>query len=149
MFFPGAVMRDIGFDNALFTAKTQNRKFETNIPRKGIAWPQSLQSLFHIHVSWSDLSHHRAAYSAAGKYMDRSWKYKNRSQTHECGNWDGGHTIPFLGTHKWDYRCSVGLELHYQLKLLTFSFRSALSAPRSILLAQRSTLSAQASHFQL
>ncbi len=23
------------------------------------------------------------------KYVDRSWKYINRSQTHECGNWDG------------------------------------------------------------
>jgi hypothetical protein len=23
--------------------------------------------------------------SAAGKYVDRSWEYKNRSQTHECG----------------------------------------------------------------
>jgi hypothetical protein len=23
-----------------------------------------------------------------GKYVDRSWEYINRSQTHECGNWD-------------------------------------------------------------
>jgi hypothetical protein len=30
----------------------------------------------------------RSAYSAAGKYLDRSWEYINRSQTHECGNWD-------------------------------------------------------------
>ncbi len=22
------------------------------------------------------------------KYVDRSWEYKNRPQTHECGNWD-------------------------------------------------------------
>jgi hypothetical protein len=27
----------------------------------------------------------RSAYSAAGKYVDPSWEYKNRSQTHECG----------------------------------------------------------------
>jgi hypothetical protein len=39
----------------------------------------------HIHVSVSD----RSAYSAAVKCVDRSfWEYINRSQTHECGNWD-------------------------------------------------------------
>jgi hypothetical protein len=26
-----------------------------------------------------------SAYSAAGKYVDQSWEYINRSQTHECG----------------------------------------------------------------
>jgi hypothetical protein len=30
----------------------------------------------------------RSAYSSAGKYVDQSWEYINRSQTHECGNWD-------------------------------------------------------------
>jgi hypothetical protein len=30
----------------------------------------------------------RSAYSAGGKHVDRSWKYINPSQTHECGNWD-------------------------------------------------------------
>ncbi len=27
---------------------------------------------------------------------DRSWEYINRSQTHECGNWDWDPVIPFL-----------------------------------------------------
>ncbi len=26
-----------------------------------------------------------------------------------CGNWDWGRAIPFLGIHKWDFRCSVAL----------------------------------------
>ncbi len=30
----------------------------------------------------------RSAYSAAGKYVNRSWQYINRSQTHKAGNWD-------------------------------------------------------------
>ncbi len=47
-------------------------------------------------------SHDRSAYSA-----DRSWEYRNRSQTHECGNWDWGRTIPWRGIHKWDFRYSV------------------------------------------
>ncbi len=38
-----------------------------------------------------------SAYPDAGKYVDRSWEYINRSQTHECGNWDWGHPIRFLG----------------------------------------------------
>ncbi len=29
---------------------------------------------------------------------DLSWEYIIRSQTHECGNWDWGRAIPFLGT---------------------------------------------------
>ncbi len=49
----------------------------------------------------------RSAYSAAGKYVDRSWEYINRSQTHECGNWDWGRAVPRKGIHKWDFRCSV------------------------------------------
>jgi hypothetical protein len=28
------------------------------------------------------------------KYVDRSWEYINRSQTHECGNWGWGRAIP-------------------------------------------------------
>ncbi len=89
------------------TAKTQYRKFETNIPRKGIARPQS--QFPHSYVCERFInSHDRSAYSAAGKYVDRSWEYihVNRSQTHECGDWDCGRAIPFLGIHKWDFCCS-------------------------------------------
>ncbi len=48
-----------------------------------------------------------SAYSAAGKHVDRSCEYINRSQTHECGIWDWGRAVPFLGIHKWDFLCSV------------------------------------------
>ncbi len=60
-----------------------------------------------------------SAYSDAGKYVDRSREYLNRSQTHECGNWDGGGAIPFLGIHKWDFRCSAG---QTEGKLLQFIY---------------------------
>jgi hypothetical protein len=30
----------------------------------------------------------RSGYSAAGKYVDQSWEYINRSQAHGCGNWE-------------------------------------------------------------
>jgi hypothetical protein len=42
------------------------------------------------------------------KYVDRSWEHLNRSQTHECGNWNWGCTFPEKEYIKWDYRCSVG-----------------------------------------
>jgi hypothetical protein len=59
----------------------------------------------------------RSDYFAAGKYVDRSWEYINRSQTHECGNWDWGRAIHRKGIHIWDYRCSaVGLVCPVQLE---------------------------------
>ena len=82
-------------------------KSETNIPRKVIVRPQS--QFPHSFVCERFIySHDQSAYSAAGKYVDRTWEYINRSQTHECGNWDCGRAIPFLRIHKWDFRCSVG-----------------------------------------
>ncbi len=41
------------------------------------------------------------------KYVDRSWEYINRSQTHECGNWGWGRAIPRKGIYKRNCCCSV------------------------------------------
>ncbi len=41
------------------------------------------------------------------KYVDRSWEYINRSQTHECGNRGWGCAIPRKGIYKRNCRCSV------------------------------------------
>jgi hypothetical protein len=75
--------------HSVCTAKRQYRKLEIDIPRKGIPPPQSD---FHIHVSVNCerfiYSKDRCAYSAAGKYVYRTWEYINRSKTKECGNWD-------------------------------------------------------------
>jgi hypothetical protein len=60
-------------------------KFETNIPRKGTARPPSQFS--HSCVCEGFIySQDRSAYSAAGKYVDRSWKCLTCLQTHECEN---------------------------------------------------------------
>jgi hypothetical protein len=42
----------------------------------------------HISVRDLNISMDRSVYFAAAKYVDRSWEYINRSQTHECENWD-------------------------------------------------------------
>ncbi len=91
-------------NSILYTAKTQYRKFETNVPRKGIPRPQS-QFPHSCVCERFIFSHDRSAYSAAGKYVDRSWEYINRSQ--KCGNQHRGRAIPFLVIHKWDFLCSV------------------------------------------
>jgi hypothetical protein len=50
----------------------------------------SPSSFVHISVRdlYTDNFQDRSAYSAAGKYVDRSWEYINHAQTHECENWD-------------------------------------------------------------
>jgi hypothetical protein len=56
-------------------------KIQTNIPRKGIARPQS--QFQHSCVCERFIySHNRSAYSAAGNMVDESWEYINRSHTH-------------------------------------------------------------------
>ncbi len=57
----------------------QYRKFETNIPSKGTARPQS--QLF-IHVSVSNLYTTTIGLSILLQ-VDRSWEYIDRLQTHE------------------------------------------------------------------
>jgi hypothetical protein len=54
----------------------------------------------HIHVSVSDLyilwiGPH--IFLQQNRQTNRGNIYLNRPQTHECGNWDWGRTIPFLG----------------------------------------------------
>ncbi len=48
-----------------------------------------------IHVSMSDL------------YIPTI--YINRAQIHECGNWERGSAVSFLGIHKSDLLCSAGI----------------------------------------
>ncbi len=90
-----------------YTAKSKCRKFETNIPRKGISGPQS--QFPHSCVCEQIIySHDGSAFSAGGNtYVDRSWEYINRSQTHECGNWGWGRAISRKGIYKRKCRCSV------------------------------------------
>jgi hypothetical protein len=71
----------------------------------------SPSSYTHILYLWERLIYFqdRSANSSAGKHVDQSWEYINRSWTHECGNWDWGRAVPRKGIHKWDFPCSVVL----------------------------------------
>ncbi len=92
----------------IHTAKKQYRKFETNIPRKGIARLQSQFTFMFLWAIYILYSSDQSAYSAAGKYVSQAWEFRERSQIHECGNWDRGRAISFRGIHKFKFlQCSV------------------------------------------
>ncbi len=76
----------ISFVISVHTAKTQYRKFKTNIPRKGIARSQSPCPHSCFYMSYLYFSR----LSLPFLLQDRFREYINRSQTHECGNWDWG-----------------------------------------------------------
>ncbi len=43
-----------------------------------------------------------------GAYCAASFQYTNRAQKiHECGNWERGRAVSFLGIHKSDLVCSA------------------------------------------
>ncbi len=93
--------------DSTYTAKTKYRNFETNIPMQkrniGVSVPISIfKRLWAIYIFLRSVS-----LFCWRKYADRSWDYKNRSQTHECWNWGWGSAIPRKGIHKMDFRCSV------------------------------------------
>ncbi len=72
---------DISYERNL-TAKRQQRKFETNIPRKGIA--RGLSPSLHIHVSVSDLFIPTIGLPILlqENMWPGSWEYTNRSQAY-------------------------------------------------------------------
>jgi hypothetical protein len=85
----------------VFHSCAQCRKLETNIPRKGIVWPQS--QFPHSCVCKRFIySPDRSAYCCRKVCGPILGIYKS-SQI----NWEWGRAIPFLGIHKWDPRCSV------------------------------------------
>jgi hypothetical protein len=58
---------------------------------------------FHIHTSVSDLY----IPTIGSLILDQSWEYINRSQIHECRNWERGRVVSFLGIFVSNFRYSV------------------------------------------
>ncbi len=90
---------------------TENSK--QYITRKGIAWPQSpfppsgvceqfFKNIFPQSVCLF------CCRKICGPILGI---YKSLTDANECGNWDWDRAIPFLGIHKWDFRCSSGRTL--------------------------------------
>jgi hypothetical protein len=88
---------------------TLQRKSHLCIPKKGIARPQS-QPDFHIHVSVSDLFIPRISphiFLQQNRQTNRRNICINRSQTHECGNWNWSRANPFLDIFFPNFRYCV------------------------------------------
>ncbi len=77
------------------------------------------------------------------KYVEWSWEYINRSQTHECGNCGWGRAIPRKGIYKRNCRCSARFELGHSLQqpsALPTELRCTLTELRCNLTDLRCTL---------
>jgi hypothetical protein len=63
---------------------------QSKIPKIRNNYSQELRGFSpNFHIQRFIYFHNRAAYSAAGKCVDRSWQYTYKCpQTHEFGNWD-------------------------------------------------------------
>jgi hypothetical protein len=61
---------------------------------------RGLSPNFHIHVSVSDFYIPRIGPPiVCSRNADGLWEYLNRTQKHECRNWDCGRAVPFLGVY--------------------------------------------------
>ncbi len=60
----------------------------------------ALQRRCHIYIPFLGIARPQPQFphsSVFERYAGRSWEYINRSQAHECGNWDCGRAISNLG----------------------------------------------------
>ncbi len=78
--------------------RVQPRYFHNRIIMFCLPIPTSIY-LWDIYID----IHDRSVYFAAAKYVDRSWEYIYRSQTHECRNWEYGRAVPFPGIHRFNF----------------------------------------------
>ncbi len=63
---------------------------------------------FNMHVSVRDL--YIPTFGppiSCSKYADRPWEYINRTQKHECRNWDCDRTVPFPGIYISNSRYNI------------------------------------------
>ncbi len=101
----------------MHTAKTKCRKFETNIPRKeylGLPISTFMCLWANYIVPWW------VCLFCWRKYVNRSWEYINRSQTHECGNCCWGRAIPRTGIYKRNRRCSANQKMTFEFFNIKF-----------------------------
>ncbi len=75
-------------------------------------------------------SHDRSTYLSAAEYADRSGEYINRTQKHECRNWDYGRAVPFLGIYVSNFRlkylCSVDNKQDFVRNFMFIDFEKLL-----------------------
>ncbi len=107
--------------------KTQFRKCETNIPRKGTVRLQP-----YIHAIYI-FPRSNCLFCCRKNRWTKRREYIDRPQTHGCGNWDWGRAIPFLDMHKSKFIFSVYRQTpifrHPFFRKQCFSLKYVLGAP--------------------
>ncbi len=94
------------------TAKTLNRKCESNISQK---W--NCTAPFPIPTSVNLLAIYIFTKAVCLFVLQQYrwthlWEYINRSQIHECGIWERSRSVSFLGIYKSDLLRSAGWDCH-------------------------------------
>jgi|LakMenEpi03Aug12_release.lakeMendotaPanAssembly.Ray.scaffolds.fasta_scaffold679965_1 hypothetical protein len=87
--------RTLCWHGVFYTVNTLQRKYHLCTLRKGIGQPQSQQ--FHINVSVAVHIFPETVHIFSCSIGRPIAECINRSQTHECGHWDWGRVILFLG----------------------------------------------------
>ncbi len=96
---------------------------------------RGISSSFHIHVSVSDLCIPRIGPHISCSRIGRSILgiCINYFQTHDCGNWDFGRAIPFLGifvSKFWYQFFAVCITVSGLVGIQIFSYRKTCSPPK-------------------
>jgi hypothetical protein len=84
-----------------FTAKKFGCMYSQKFARPQSQFPHSCVCARFIY------SHVRPTYFPAAEYEDQSEEYINRSQKHECRNWDCSRAVPFLGIFASNFQSCV------------------------------------------
>jgi hypothetical protein len=108
------------------TTKTQKRKFETIIPRKGTA---RLQSQF-LHSCFCERFTYIPLIGLPILLQENSWAERRNVYTvdrPETQNWNWGRTISFQGIHKSNFHCSAcTVKSSFKTDLQTYLYRSLI-----------------------
>ncbi len=84
--------------------RTLQRQFRLYIPFLGLARPQPQFPNSCVFERFTYIFPGSVYIFPPAEQADPSWEYIIRSQTHECGNWDLGPDIPFLGIFVSNFR---------------------------------------------
>ncbi len=106
----------------MYTAKNQYRTFELTIPRIGIAPPQSQFPHSCVCERFIHIFQRSICLFCCRKYVDWSWEDINRSETHECENWDWGRANSQKRNTEMGFSLPCSIEIRYWKKFQTHNY---------------------------
>ncbi len=77
------------------------------VPKIGNKYSQKWNCAASFPIYTFIYSHNRSTCFGCIAFADRSWEYMNRSQRHECRNWERGRAVSFLEIFVSNFRYSA------------------------------------------